>query len=117
MSKQGPPCVKCGHSPGYHGMTWCVHDSGGTNKRRCDCDGYVPLLATSPVSEIVAHSALQRMAFVVGDDYRCPKCHEPMVLGYYFRTPEGSHQHTHYVCTAWPSKGSRCGWHDWSIPA
>lgn len=55
----------------------------------------------------------------------CPSCGQTKVIGYYFVTEAGHHQHTHYVCTFWPTAlnpdGSythreRCGWHGWSIP-
>ena len=38
------------------------------------------------------------------------------MFGYYLLTPEGKHQHTHYVCTSWPHPGDRCGWHGWTVP-
>lgn len=48
----------------------------------------------------------------------CPGCgRTDSIFGYYFLTPEGQHQHTHYVCTSWPHPGDRCGWHGWSVPS
>jgi hypothetical protein len=68
-------------------------------------------------------------------EYTCPECGQHMLLGYYFFTGDGRHQHTHYVCMFWPSKEegdalgwkkrindqpdgwpSRCGWHGWTVP-
>jgi hypothetical protein len=39
----GPYCVKCGHPPGYHGVTFCMVNVGAEKKRPCDCDGYEPV--------------------------------------------------------------------------
>lgn len=59
------------------------------------------------------------------DEYPCPDCGQRKIIGYYFVTEEGHHQHTYYVCTFWPSAinpdGShtttkRCGWQGWRIP-
>lgn len=114
----GPPCVKCGHPSGYHGMTWCMHDSGGPAKRQCDCDGYVPLIATTGAPDKRPENWEDKQihfAFKL-DGVLCPRCKCYGLIGYYFRTLEGAHQHTYFVCPLWPAGGQRCGWHGWSVP-
>lgn len=47
----------------------------------------------------------------------CPRCGQYRVLGYRLNNEEGSHVHTHYVCTFWSSgEPKACGWHGWSVP-
>lgn len=49
----------------------------------------------------------------------CPDCGNRRLIGYAFLDQEGRHQHTHYICTWWPSYGAaatqRCGWHGWTV--
>lgn len=49
------------------------------------------------------------------DDTPCPRCGRVgFVMGYQLIDVEtGKHQHTHYVCTAWPYPDPKCGWDGW----
>lgn len=41
---RGRRCVKCGHYPSYHGMTFCSYDYGAAKTAagvKCDCDGWM----------------------------------------------------------------------------
>ena len=62
---------------------------------------------------------LAERTFPLPDD-PCPDCGQFTLFGYYFVTEDQHHQHTHYVCTFWPSiKGlfqRQCGWHGWTVP-
>jgi hypothetical protein len=57
------------------------------------------------------------------DGYPCPNCGQSdTVLGYYFASEDGKHQHTRYVCTFWRSgldaggymQHNPCGWSGWT---
>lgn len=52
----------------------------------------------------------------------CPDCGQMTVIGYLLVNEQGSHMHTKYACTFWPSSKSLtvaekpCGWQGWSVP-
>lgn len=42
-------------------------------------------------------------SFKLGDEYPCPNCKQPTLMGYYLANENGEHMHTRYVCTFWRS--------------
>lgn len=51
FTSTSPVCAKCGHTAGYHGMTFCTMTAGASGKRRaCDCDGWSLTVVPAPLS-------------------------------------------------------------------